>query len=208
MIEPEKIIDGAKGTATPEDTRVRILLAGRDVIARKGKRGATTREIADVAGVNEATLFRHFGTKESLIVAVAKHSCPDIKLRDVVSKLNGPLEDDLCQIASGLTEHLESMIDMIRWSLVEAEYEKSVFAEETWRPQTAIRSVITDYMAAKVDSGELTGQPDELASLFTGMIFVRIIARDKFPESRLFNDTAYALHYIINVFLHGVRSNT
>lgn len=205
MIESEKAIDAVK--SAPEDTRARILLAARDVIARKGKRGATTREIAEVAGVNEATLFRHFGTKESLIITVAKTCCPDIKLRDTVSKLCGPVQSDLYQIAVGLTAHLESMIDMIRWSLVEAEYEKSVFAEETWRPQTAIKSVITEYMSKKVASGELRGIPDELATMFTGMIFVRIIARDKFPESRLFTDTEYALQYIIDVFLNGARSN-
>ncbi|MEO9170318.1 MAG: TetR/AcrR family transcriptional regulator [Candidatus Baltobacteraceae bacterium] len=206
MIHTEKNTESGKG-ATPEDTRVKILLAGRDVIARKGKRGATTREIADVAGVNEATLFRHFGTKEALIVAVAKHSCTDVKLREIVSGLHGPIEEDLYQIAFAMTEHVESMIDMIRWSLVESDYDKSVFAEETWRPQTAIRSVIVEYMAAKVASGDLAGKPDEIAATFMGMVFVRVIGRDKFPESRLSTDTEYALHHIINIFLHGVRSN-
>ena len=39
------------GKAAPEETRDRIIAAARDIIARKGKRGATTREIADVAGL-------------------------------------------------------------------------------------------------------------------------------------------------------------
>ncbi|MDQ2866063.1 MAG: TetR/AcrR family transcriptional regulator [Candidatus Eremiobacteraeota bacterium] len=206
MIESERHPESGK-SANPEDTRMRILIAAREVIARKGKRGATTREIAEVAGVNEATLFRHFGTKEALIIAVAKHSCPDIKLRDVVSRLQGPVEEDLYRIAYGLTEHLESMIDMIRWSLVEVEYEKSVFAQETWRPQNAVRAVVTEYMALKVASGQLHGKPDELASVFVGMMFVRIIARDKFPESPLFSDREYALRNITDVFLNGVRSS-
>ncbi len=203
MIDPKP--DVAK-TASPEDTRLRIINAAREVIARKGKRGATTREIADVAGVNEATLFRHFGTKESLIIAVAKHSCGDGALRDVVSTLHGPIEGDLYQIARAMTDRMESMIDMIRWSLVESDYEQSVFAQEAWRPQTAIRSIITEYMAAQVASGSLKGEPDELASIFMGMIFSRIIAKEKFPESRIFVDSEYALHYFIDVFLNGVRS--
>ena len=71
MIETRKPIEGGR-SASPEETRERILTATREIIGRKGKRGATTREIADVAGVNEATLFRHFGTKEALLVACAQ----------------------------------------------------------------------------------------------------------------------------------------
>ncbi len=204
MIEP-KIPETAKNSV-PEDTRSRIILAAREVIARKGKRGATTREIAEVAGVNEATLFRHFGTKESLIVAVAKHTCGDVVLRDIISSLNGPLEEDLYTIARAFNDRLESMMDMIRWSLVEVDYEKNVFAQETWRPQTAVHAVMKEYMASQVDAGRLSGDPAELASIFMGMIFARNLAREKFPESRLFNDTEYALHQFIDVFLNGVRS--
>lgn len=203
MIEA-KITESSK--SAPEDTRSRIIVAAREVIARKGKRGATTREIAEVAGVNEATLFRHFGTKESLIVAVAKHSCGDVALRDFISSLHGPLEDDLYAIARAFNERMESMMDMIRWSLVEIDYEKSVFAQETWRPQTAVHAVMSEFMASQVEAGRLVGSPDELASIFMGMIFARNLAREKYPESRLFNDTEYALHYFIEVFLNGVRS--
>lgn len=200
------MINEQKIAGASEDTRDRIIAAARDVIARKGKRGATTREIADLAGVNEATLFRHFGNKESLIVAVAKASCPDVQLRDLISPLHGAIADDLMTIAQAINSHMEARVDMIRWSLVESEYEKSVFAEETWRPQLAVRAVIEDFMAARVAAGELHGNPKDLASVFLGMIFARTIARDKYPDSRLFNDTDYALNYFIDIFLNGARS--
>lgn len=192
--------------ASPEETRERILAAARDVIARKGKRGATTREIAEVAGVNEATLFRHFGNKSALIIAVAKHSCPDVALRDVISSLRGPIEEELLAIGRLMTAHMEKSMDMIRWSLVESEYENSIFAQETWRPQNAVRGVVIDYMASRVASGVLVGNPEELASVFMGMIFSRLIAQQKFPESRISTDAEYALNVFINIFLNGVRS--
>jgi hypothetical protein len=41
------------------------------VFSRDGFQGATTREIAREAGVNEVTIFRHFRTREELL-----HSMP------------------------------------------------------------------------------------------------------------------------------------
>ncbi len=49
------------------DARELLLEAALKVFAEHGTRGATTRRIAHAAGVNEVTLFRHFGSKEGLL---------------------------------------------------------------------------------------------------------------------------------------------
>jgi AcrR family transcriptional regulator len=204
MIAPKP--HDAKQTS-PEETRDRIIAAAREVIAHKGKRGATTREIADAAGVNEATLFRHFGNKEQLMIDVARKSCPDAKLRELIETLHGPIEEDLYQVARAMNDHLEGISDLVRWSLVELDYEASIFAKETWRPQTAVRAAINEFMARRIAAGQLQGNPDELAAVLMGMVFARVIARGKFPQdSRIWNDTDYALRFFVNVFLDGVRS--
>jgi AcrR family transcriptional regulator len=51
-------------------TRLRLIKAATQVFASSGLAGATTREIARVAGVNEVTLFRYFPSKEQLLAAV------------------------------------------------------------------------------------------------------------------------------------------
>ena len=50
-------------------SRNKILDAALQVYAREGFRGATTKLIAQEAGVNEVTLFRKFGSKLALIEA-------------------------------------------------------------------------------------------------------------------------------------------
>ena len=59
-------------------TRKRILAAAQHVFARDGFQGATTREIAREAGVNEVTVFRHFHTREELLHATLKNSCASV----------------------------------------------------------------------------------------------------------------------------------
>jgi AcrR family transcriptional regulator len=55
--------------ARPRDsaaTRRALLAAGRQLFATAGYDGTTVRAIAERAGVNQALLFRHFGSKEGL----------------------------------------------------------------------------------------------------------------------------------------------
>lgn len=207
MIEARKLDAGR--TASPEETRERILTAAREVIGRKGKRGATTREIADVAGVNEATLFRHFGTKEALLVACAQHFCGYLELADVAAQQRaGDLSEDLLVLARMMFARFESLQDMIRWSLVEQEYENGIFAEATWRPQLAILAILTEFMRRRIDAGDLRGDPQKLAMVFLGSVFMHALGSKKFPDSLLHRgDPDDALRFYIDVFLNGVRSS-
>jgi AcrR family transcriptional regulator len=207
MIETRRSSDVR--SASPEETRMRILAAARDVIGRKGKRSATTREIADLAGVNEATLFRHFGSKAALIIAVAEHVSSALDIRDRVAALEGPIEEQLLELARVMRDRMLATEDMIRWSLVDAAYEEDLFASTTWRPQQAINDILDEYMAGRVASGELRGDPAKLAVYFMGMIFAHVMARIKMKHSALHcGNPEAALQFYIDVFLNGVRSKS
>lgn len=49
---------------------MRLLEAARDLFAERGYEGATVRSIAARAGVNQALLFRYFGSKRGLLTEV------------------------------------------------------------------------------------------------------------------------------------------
>jgi AcrR family transcriptional regulator len=51
---------------TSEETRDKILRAFLALAAERGMAAVTTRDIASAAGVNEVTVFRHFGDKATL----------------------------------------------------------------------------------------------------------------------------------------------
>ncbi len=51
-------------------TRQRLLNTAKELFARQGITHTTTRQIAEAAGVNEVTLFRHFKSKQGLLLAV------------------------------------------------------------------------------------------------------------------------------------------
>ncbi|WP_395336410.1 TetR/AcrR family transcriptional regulator [Novosphingobium sp. BL-8H] len=67
---PSKSADAVRRDYRPAaERRVEIIAAAQAEFIRANFAGARTREIADAAGVNQATLFKHFPTKEDLFEA-------------------------------------------------------------------------------------------------------------------------------------------
>lgn len=69
-----------KKAAERSVTEVRIVEAAVQLFSRQGYRGTSTREIAQLAGVNEATLFRYFARKPDLFLAAAESRLAGLKL--------------------------------------------------------------------------------------------------------------------------------
>src|SRR5690242_4388711 len=72
---------GASRPARPRDsaaTRRALLAAGRELFADAGYEGTTVRAVAERAGVNQALLFRHFGSKEGLFAEAVTGEALDL----------------------------------------------------------------------------------------------------------------------------------
>jgi AcrR family transcriptional regulator len=67
IVNPNQTNPAPRTRSYGELTRQRILEAAERVFSRDGFQGATTREIAREAGVNEVTLFRHFRSRDELL---------------------------------------------------------------------------------------------------------------------------------------------
>jgi AcrR family transcriptional regulator len=62
----------------PTTTREHILDAAARVLQTRGLGGATTREIAQAAGLSEAALYKHFQDKEQLYLCTLKERFPQL----------------------------------------------------------------------------------------------------------------------------------
>ena len=102
-------------------TRTRIIQAGMQVFAQEGLHGATTREIARVAGVNEVTLFRHFASKEQLLGAVIENALAlQTEALAHPEEWTDDLMRDLRYFAQLYNSMLETTEDLIRTFIGEA----------------------------------------------------------------------------------------
>lgn len=103
------------------DTQEKILQATIELIKEKGFKGATTREIARRAGVNEVTLFRHFQNKNGLVkAAFEKLSYVPPLSKALKEKVEWDLEKDLLMFSKIYQRLLSENRDLILISLKEA----------------------------------------------------------------------------------------
>ena len=94
------------------DNRAKIIEAAARVYAAHGYRGATTRLIAEEAGVNEVTLFRHFGSKSALLDAMIAE-CVDLSRRSLPAQPKDP-EVELVRWVTGHMEQITAKRDLLR----------------------------------------------------------------------------------------------
>lgn len=73
----------------PSEAKQHILISTINAIEKYGLHNLTTRLIADEAGVNNAGLHYHFGTKENLIEIALKQTIQHFE-GDVIEMLNAP----------------------------------------------------------------------------------------------------------------------
>jgi AcrR family transcriptional regulator len=95
------------GKGEEQETRERILSAARQLMAQKGYKGATTRKISELAGVNEVTIFRHFKNKERILVELLED------LTDVRSLLEKSLQADFSSLKELLIQYARAYYGML-----------------------------------------------------------------------------------------------
>jgi AcrR family transcriptional regulator len=188
-----------------DDTRERILLAAAEIFAEKGYARATTRSIAEAAGVNEVTIFRHFGSKRNLLSEmVQQHSAlPDLTTI-IESQLTGDYRQDLFRLGIAFLTVITQRKEALRLMLCEAK-EIPELREVIVQIPDQLRQVLTHYFQGKIQEGSIRDMnPELMAQGFLGMFFAYAIASEMLgseiaPEV----PTEDLVAKFVDIFIHG-----
>jgi AcrR family transcriptional regulator len=188
----------------PNKTRTRIMQAASQLFTEKGFAGTTTRAIAKLAGVNEVTLFRHFGTKEKLAKAIMDQFGGLAIAEDLEQHFTGDYVQDLIIIGHVMMKVMTERNDAMRMAICEAgnfpEF-RQVVAENPRQ----LRHMLARYFQRQMDAKVIyLGHPEAMAQAFLGMFFSYTILQgflmdDLQPEI----SSEELVEQFVSLFIHG-----
>lgn len=146
---------------TKAKTRIRLLEAAVDVITKKGFKSASMREIAQHAGVGDATIYNYFPSKEKLIYGY----CEEVQRR-IMASLRGIEDYHEYSLGEQLQQLLE--IELQTW-LPAREFLQEVFRHTFYSPVAAYEQLeaarrlntcmVVDLLDAAIEAEEIPEQP-------------------------------------------------
>lgn len=185
------------------DLREKILKAATELYAETGFRGTTTRQIAQLAGVNEITLFRHFGSKHALLHEAIRCACATSDLAPFPETPRDPRAELL-----GWARHhwgeLWNRRSVIRTAMGEIEEHPGLLPSEQTATACAGRS-LSIYLEQLRASGLAQAEFSTAAAAMTlmGTLFADAMSRDIMPFAyRL--DPEEAVTQYVDLFIRAI----
>jgi AcrR family transcriptional regulator len=192
-----------------------ILKAAMKTIVREGYDGATTKLIADEAGINEVTLFRKFHSKENILQAVIMQQ-RDNALQALTSaflsrgvhegdKGNAPrIATTLTELGDRLIEFMKTRMDLMILLMSEGRRKPSVAKVISSIPQDMIvqlRKLFEEQMRLK----KIRDVDPQLAAVtFLGFLFYYSLMKEIFDD-KVIKENKGILDGFVDIFLNGVR---
>ena len=175
----------------PAGGREAILAAALRVIRERGIARLTSREVASLAGVSEASVFYHYKDRSGLLQAVFEEG-----LRPLRALADGGIEPGtdprsvLTLYGRTLEQFLDGALPVIAAAQSDTELRDSMaayMAEHDLGPQRGVRA-IGDYLAAEQAAGRTRADidPQAVAMMFIGSCYTRSSQRQMpLPSAKL-----------------------
>jgi AcrR family transcriptional regulator len=166
-----------------ESSRMKILDAAQRVYAEHGFRGATTRRIAELAGVNEVTLFRIFRSKDALLEEAVR---PNATRREVAVLTGEPVdpEAELTAWVGAQLTFLRERRSLIRKTMSEIEERPQLLDCVREGPECARRE-LARYVETLAEHRWVERGADlgTAMAMLMGAIFSDAMGREVIPEN-------------------------
>jgi AcrR family transcriptional regulator len=138
-----------------QSTSERILAASLHLFCEQGYKGTTTKAIAEKAGVNEVTIFRHFGNKRAILnAAIDSLSYAPYLGKIIQEKMTFDLEKDLLLIAINYHEYMDSIRDFVMIGFREAGMFPEIDEEISKIPKM-LKENLVGYFSTMTEQGKI-----------------------------------------------------
>jgi AcrR family transcriptional regulator len=197
------------GRLTGMERRQVIIDAALALFSRKGFRGTTTKEIAEAAGCSEATIFKHFTTKDELYSAILESKAAIEETLARAAQAAAQKDDAGVFRAVGLealirTEDDPSLMRLLLYSALEGHQLSHLFFESKVR---RLHEFLSDYIAERIHDGVFRMvNPLIAARGFVGMIVHYLLMHEIYGVKRPVGILPeQVVDTFVTLFLSGIR---
>jgi AcrR family transcriptional regulator len=161
--------------------RQSVLDATVELVAEMGVERTAIDEIANRSGVAKTTIYRHFASKQALVVE-AVHACTQIP---VVTN-TGSLREDLISCFSGMTKaSYEGRLGDMMLSLMDAAQRDAELGRLLGAQADQRRRYVTGVLEAAVERGDLPADVDIdlMVTLLSGpLVYTKLVRRRRVTD--------------------------
>ncbi|MBE9009026.1 TetR family transcriptional regulator [Pseudanabaenaceae cyanobacterium LEGE 13415] len=189
-------------------TRQRLIHAALELFTAHGVTDTTTKQIAELADVNEVTLFRHFGNKHGLLLAAIEEAAVFTELGQTLvqqAEQAAGMDQALKEYATACLEALERVPEMVRSVVGEAGQYPAENRKALGRGLTQANRYVAQYFDQMIQRRQM--QPnlsaETLASLLNGMLLGYAVIEFTSEFHELWQSREEFLSNLVTLFLQG-----
>ncbi|MGN0351323.1 MAG: TetR/AcrR family transcriptional regulator [Roseburia sp.] len=187
-----------------DETQLKIMDATMTLIIDKGYTGATTKDIAKLAGVNESTIFRRFDGKKEIVVAAMELPKWNPGLAESDFTYHGDLEEDLISFSETYMNKVTPKMVKVAIGLRSAELQGAALPGIMKVPMI-FKKVLLNYFAEMIANGNMRDCDVESVALqFIAMNFGFVFLDASFGNKLVSVSKENYIRNSIKVFVSGI----
>ena len=188
-----------------DETQLKIIDATMNHIINKGYSGATTKNIARQAGVNECTIFRKFQGKKEIVLAAMELPKWNPGLSEKDFSYSGDLRKDLISFSEVYLNKVTPQMVKISIGLRTAELEGAAIPGIMKVPMI-FKKVLTKYFNEMIQKGKMRDCDVESISIqFIAMNFGFAFLKASFGNNLVCVSEKEYINSSVDTFISGIK---